>query len=220
MQVEHITSPAPHDSQLVSALWAVDPFEHNLLPDAEAIVVIRHFLGGEFSQLHPVYVCSKEHADMQNVEVRVREYLEPLKLGPIAGVEVAQGKTSCLILLHVVNFQIISMSAAQGGGLVTPLPNFIIEDQKAWADREIDRWLSEAHKSDVKIHFQTLVEESLASAAAAIERIAEGEKVGLIGLVSHVGPVARLALGSVTQDLMSSQKFNLWVCGPKLSSND
>ncbi|HEY8269305.1 MAG TPA: universal stress protein [Pseudobdellovibrionaceae bacterium] len=295
--------------KFVSAVWAVDPTDSNLRPGTEALTEIRHFLGGGFSRVHPVYIYSDETQVMQNSQIQsqVQEYLKPLHLGETGEIEtiftasskradwakkilqiahsqkaqlilltshgrstlgsfvlgsfaheilrksdvpvlfispssiktaktekvlfatdfskeskaafqdflqLIKGKTSEVILFHSINLPILSMSVAQGGGLSMSLPDSYLQNQKEWADSEIHHWLEEVPKSDMKIQFHPLVEDSLTSPAAAIEKIAERENVGLIGLTSHAGPVTRLIFGSVTQDLLSSQKFNLWVCGP------
>lgn len=165
----------------------------------------------------PVLFLSPRRAKVAQTEkvLFATDFSEESKAAFVKFLQLVKDKTSDLILFHAFNFPILPMTAAQGAGLFTPLPDSFVEEQKEWVDREIVRWIEEAHKTNIKIHFQSLVEESLTSAAVAIEKVAERENVSLVGLVSHVGPVARLALGSVTQELLSSQKLNLWVCGPK-----
>ncbi|MGZ3802950.1 MAG: universal stress protein [Pseudobdellovibrionaceae bacterium] len=295
-----------------SILWAIDPSETQLLPAKEAVSEIRHFLGGDFSQVHPVYISSEESRDA--ARVRVQKYLQLLDLGPTAEIEVLfsashkrsdwvekilnlarvqraqcilltshgrsaigalflgsfssellqksslpilfmsphrmpgvqkehtrekvlfttdfskeskmafksflqfiKGKTSEMILFHAVDFPILSMSAADVGGVSVGIPDSFVVEQRRWADHEIHAWLEEARSTSVNIHFQALVEDSLVSPAVVIQRLAERENVGLIGLTSHAGAMEKWTLGSVTQNLLSSQKFNLWVCGPAQS---
>jgi len=130
--------------------------------------------------------------------------------------KLVKGKVSDFILFHAINFPMLSLNEAQAAGVVASIPESFFNDQRAWAQSQIDSWMKEAQQIGIQIRFQPLIEESLTSAAEAIETVAERENVGLIGLVSHVGPIARLAVGSVTQDLLSAQKFNLWVCGPNM----
>jgi len=130
--------------------------------------------------------------------------------------KLVKGKVSNFILFHAINFPMLSLNEAQAAGVVAPLPESFITDQRTWAQSQIDSWIKEALQSGIQIRFQPLIEESLTSAAEAIQEVAERENVGLIGLVSHVGPIVRLTIGSVTQDLLTEQKFNLWVCGPNM----
>ncbi|MBS1972617.1 MAG: universal stress protein [Bdellovibrionales bacterium] len=126
-----------------------------------------------------------------------------------------RGKTSEIILCHVLSFPYEYVDAY---GMSMPLLNYYREDQKEWAEREAQRWIKEAEGKDINIRLNNIMEESLSAPAHSIKAIAEREKVALIGLVSHVGPIEKLVIGSVTRDLMSSQKFNLWVCGPRFGS--
>jgi nucleotide-binding universal stress UspA family protein len=290
-----------------SAIWPVDPHETNLRPPQETMDEVKRFLGGGFLQVHPVYICSGDQTSLENAEQEVREYLQPMDLGPIAPVEViysssnkradwaekiivsarernaelilltshgrsaigalilgsfakellqksplpvlfinpkkmaphwtqkalfptdfspaswqafekflnfVRGRVEELILLHVVSFPLMTYTSGQVAGVMTPLPNSYFEEQKAWADREVQRWLADAQHSGVNIRFQALVEESVSMPSSAIEKIAEREKIGWIGLASHSGPLDQLVVGSVARDLLAAQKFNLWICGP------
>lgn len=125
-------------------------------------------------------------------------------------------KASDLILCHIINFPLPSYNLASASGVAIPLPDYFLEEQKAWAEQKVGQWLSEARKLGLKIKLQSIVEESMSGSSAAIERVAKHEKVGLIGLASHAGRFERIALGSVTQDLLASQTCNLWISGPHL----
>lgn len=127
-------------------------------------------------------------------------------------VDLVKGKASEVILYHVLSFP---YDYADAYGMSIPLLNYYRGDQIEWAEREAQRWIKEAQGKDINIRLHSIMEDSLSGRAHSIEAFAEREKVGLIGLVSHVGPVEKLIVGSVTRDLMSFQKFNLWVCGPR-----
>jgi nucleotide-binding universal stress UspA family protein len=127
-----------------------------------------------------------------------------------------KGKASEVILCHIINYPLPSYSAAAAGGVVIPLPDYFIAEQKEWASRQVEKWMTEVRKLDMNVHLQSVVEESMSGSSAAIEKVANAERVGVIGLASHVGPIERIALGSVTQDLLASQKYNLWISGPRL----
>jgi nucleotide-binding universal stress UspA family protein len=227
-EVEVVYSPSNKRSDWVDGILHIAQDQK-----AEVILLTSHgrstlgvfFLGSFANELlqkstTPLLFISPRRAKEAQLEkvLFATDFSEESKVAFQKFLRLVKGKVSDLILFHSVYYPILSMSAAQAGGLFTPMPDSFMEDQKEWVEREIEVWLKEAQKSDVKIHFHSLVEDSLTSAAAAIEKVAERERVGLIGLVSHVGPVAKLALGSVTQDLLPSHKFNLWVCGPTKAS--
>lgn len=125
-----------------------------------------------------------------------------------------KGKTSQIILCHVINFPLPGYNLASASGVVVPIPDYYLQDQKDWADKEAARWIAEAKKMNLDVHLRSIVEQSMESSSKEIEAIATKENVGLVGLASHVGPFERVTLGSVTQDLLAAQKFNLWICGP------
>lgn len=122
------------------------------------------------------------------------------------------GKTSEVILCHVLSYP---YDYADAYGMSVTHVGHYMQDQAEWAENQVQRWIKDAKNRNLKVHLQNILSESLSAPALALTSIAEREKVGLIGLVSHVGPLERLVVGSVTRELMSSQKFNLWVCGPK-----
>lgn len=289
-------------------LWGVDPKEAKLRPSTEALANVRQFLGGNFSAVHPVYICGDDEVSLEAARADILAYLRPLELGPTAEptvyrspsgkrsewverflnvahgqksqlvlltshgrstlgaiflgsfayellqkstvpvlfmnphqqmaakkdrvlfasdfsaeskvafikfLKLVEGKVSEVILLHVVSMPIQAMSVAQASGVMVPLPPDFIEEQKEWAAKETEHWIEEARKLNVSMHFEQMVTESWSSPVATIEKVAMDKHVGLVGLASHIGPIAKLAVGSVAQDLLNSQKFNLWICGPK-----
>lgn len=127
-----------------------------------------------------------------------------------------KGSNADLILFHTVSMPIQATSAAEGIGYVPQLPNSYIEEEKEWAEKELERWLEEARTVGIQIRFRRIVEESAASVAATIEKVAEEEKVALIALASHHGPVASLFFGSITREILATKKFNTWVVGPTI----
>lgn len=301
------------ETKVVTAIWAVDPNEHNLAPTRQTIESLRALIGGAFVRVRPVYVVPSYYGDLSKAEAQVRDYLDPLDLGAMPEPEIlkveaddritpgerllqiadrdnaeliiltshgrsaissfflgslaheltkkskrpllflnpnprtdtnlqkvlfatdltdssrqafqrflhlVRGKTTDLILFHCLNLPIAAMGAAEAAGVSMPLPESFIEDQKEWAEKELARWQEQARQLDIQVRIHSFVEDSFVSAVNAIRDTAEAEKVNLVGLVSHVGPFERLAVGSVTNSLLSSQRFNLWVCGPhSLSGN-
>ena len=296
---------AMNELQLVNALWAIDPYEQKTLPNAKALKFVRRILGGGFANVHPIYVCHKNHVGLSEAHNQMQNFLVFLDLGktmepavysdasssrsewaekivdlahhqnaqvilltshgrsaigaaflgsfarellsksdiPIIFInphqqsyemsekvmfaadfsdsskaafekflDLVSGKTSEIILCHVLSFP---FDIADAYGMSVGFLGYYREDQKEWAENEAQAWIKKAHDRKLKVHLHNILEESLTAPVSAIKAIAEREKVGLIGLVSHVGPIERLAIGSVTRDLMNSQKFNLWVCGPK-----
>ncbi|MBS1972604.1 MAG: universal stress protein [Bdellovibrionales bacterium] len=296
-------------TQSIPALWAIDPTETQLRPSVEALQNVRHFLGGDFTHVHPAYIYDDDRLSREKALEKVREFLKPLPMGEMLPSDVflshsgkraewaeqvlklahqrqdeviiltshgrsalgnlflgsfakellqtsdlpllfithqkplfakgekvlfatdfsegsekafheflkfVKNKASDLILCHIINFPLPAYSAASASGVAIPVPDYFLEEQKAWAEQRIQQWLKEAQKLGMKIKLQSIVEESMSGSSAAIERVAKAEKVGLIGLASHAGPFERIALGSVTQDLLASQKCNLWISGPHL----
>jgi nucleotide-binding universal stress UspA family protein len=300
-----IIPQAMGESQFVTAVWAIDPYEQKTIPNAKALRVVKRLLGGGFSKVQPIYICPKTDLALAEAQNQMQNFMLLLNVGetvaphiyngpvgdrsewadriltiahnqnaqvilltshgrstigtaflgsfarellsksdiPIlfinpheANYEVSEkvmfatdfsepsraafdkfldfvsGNTSEIILCHVLSFPYDYTDAY---GMSLPLINDYREDQKEWAEREAQRWIKEAKKRNMNIQLQNILEESFTAPTYVIKTIAEREKVGLIGLVSHTGPLERLVIGSVTRDLMSSQKFNLWVCGPK-----
>ena len=134
--------------------------------------------------------------------------------------KLVRDKVSEVIVCHVVSFPTQNIGFSQADGSVFPTPDHFYAEQKEWAEREMEHLLAEAKKMEVNPRFQSIVEESMTSAASAIRHIAERENVGLIGLVAHVGTTEGVVFGGVVQDLLASPKFNLWVCGPHFADKE
>lgn len=293
-----------------SALWAIDPDETQLRPSNESLQSVKHFLGGSFQGVHPVYLYNDEDLTTTNALEKMNNFLLPLELGELSFSEAlfstarsnkervgwilelahlrackmilltshgrsslgavvlgsfakeiiqqsdlpvivmtpqsqfqggentvlfatdlsdvskkafseflkfVRGRASKVILCHVLNLSLPSGNAAAAGGFAMTFPAYYIDEQKEWAAREVEQWLEQARGLDMDIVFQSIIEESMSRSSNALERIAAKEKVGLIGIVPHAGPIEAFVAGSVTQDLLESQKCNLWVCGPKFN---
>ncbi len=129
-----------------------------------------------------------------------------------------KGSNADLILFHTVMMPIQATSAAEGMGYIPQLPDSFIEEEKEWAERELERWSDQARCAGVQVRFRRMVEESLTSASATIERVAEEERVAMVAVAHRHQTTSSLFFGSVTREILSSKKFNLWVYSPSLKS--
>jgi len=293
----------------VSALWAIDPKEVNILPSAGTLAEIKHFLGGAFSQVHPIYICADKNESLEEARAQMLEFLYALKLGPtlppeayrsssekrtewaerilslahsqkdkvllvtshgrsaigtfflgsfaseilqksdipilflsshpfkkngqhkvlfatdlsedskkafVKFLDFVKGKTAEVILCHIVNLPLKpSVEKAAKMEKIMSLPDYFVEYQKEWARVEIEEFLTGMSEEKLNVKVVSVVEESRDSLPQAIEGIGKREGVRLVGVAAHGKPFEKFWLGSAVQGLLSSQKFNLWVYGPK-----
>lgn len=69
--------------EALSALWAVDPFDTEHLPNQDALAQARLHIGGSFENTVPVFVCSPYFIDPLSPQEKVRNYLSSLQVSSI-----------------------------------------------------------------------------------------------------------------------------------------
>lgn len=155
-------------------------------------------------------------ADLQKQKVMfTTDFSEASKEAFKNFLQLIKGKAHEVILFYVEDNSVFTVSAAQIAGLPVYVPDSVLDEQKEWAERELQRWGAEAARNEIDVQLQTLVSDSKTSVIEAIEKKAESEKVSLIGLATHSGPLSRLVFGSVSRGLISKRRFNLCVYGPR-----
>jgi nucleotide-binding universal stress UspA family protein len=125
--------------------------------------------------------------------------------------ELVEGRGGRLILFHAVSFPLQDISIAQACGAPVTFPDEFLTEQKIWAEGQMKLWLQEIKALHPGLAAQGVVEESFSSPADTIAKLAEREKIDLMGLASQTGPAEGFLFGSVTEEFMSARKFHLWV---------
>lgn len=130
-----------------------------------------------------------------------------------------KGKTSEVFLCHIVKLPLEpTLEKAAKMKKTMSLPDYFVEYKKEWARVEIEEFLAEINTDQFNIKVLQVVEASKGALSHSIEKIVKREGVRLVGVATHGKPFENFWQRSVTQGLLSSQKFNLWVCGPRCLS--
>ena len=98
-------------------------------------------------------------------------------------------------------------------GVPVYLPESYWLEQKQWTDRECDQWVKIASLRGFKV--RAVVQDGVLNTPMAIRKVAEEEKVALIGMASVSRGVQSAVLGSVAKEIFRSRKWPVWVCGPE-----
>lgn len=119
-------------------------------------------------------------------------------------------------LFHAVSFPEGALGVAGTAGVPISYPDFYIKEQAAWAQKESKVWMENAGQLGIPCQVHSLVDESVVmNPSAAIEKFLETQHIGFLGMASPSGTVSKFLLGSVAQNLVTTRKFSIWVCGPK-----
>ena len=99
-------------------------------------------------------------------------------------------------------------------GIPLYLPDSYWLEQKAWTDRECDQMLKNVTSKGFKARM--VAQDGVLNTPAAIQKIAELEKVDFIGMASVSRGIQSAVLGSVAKEIFRLRKWPVWVCGPEV----
>jgi len=126
-----------------------------------------------------------------------------------------------VVLLYAVAVAPYAVAGPAALGSVDPgIPEDYFEVQAAWGVEELKLWVAEANGQGVKARSIVKEEGVTSQIARAVLATADHEKVQLIAMASLSGAFTSFALGSVARDVFRSQRYPVWVCGPKVFGVD
>lgn len=98
-------------------------------------------------------------------------------------------------------------------GVPVYLPESYWLEQKQWTERECDLILKSVKSKGFNVRM--VVQDGVLNTPAAIEKCAQDENVGLIGMASVSRGLESAVIGSVAKEIFRSRRWPVWVCGPE-----
>jgi len=168
----------------------------------------------------PVLVISpqKTSTEQSNQALFATDFSESSKKSFFSFLDLVQRSTSEVTLCHVVSDVVQASGMAHAYGAPVILPENFMKKQKTSAHEKMNTWLLEAREAYHDLQFKGEIIDAVTSTDGAIQELGLKQKISLIGVAAHTGPLEGLFFGSVTQSLVSSKKFNLWISGPNLGA--
>ena len=118
-----------------------------------------------------------------------------------------------LTLFHSVSLPAAALASGYGAPVI--LPDDYFTNQTKWANHEASRWAKLAESYGVHTRLVVKDEGVGPNIAETILSVAKEEGAGLIVLASVSGTVTSFVMGSVAREVFRTNRYPVWIYGPK-----